>query len=109
MNDKNLQDKLRADYFNKLKDLMAADGEEVMLIKGNTFAFPVLDDEQNERWVSVTVQIPRGSKDAPFDGHLEAEEFALEQRLKSEKAAEKAKIKAKKIESDKKARENISK
>lgn len=96
MNNRELQDELRRAYVEKIKEMLGVQGEQVLMIKNNVLTFPVLDGEQNERWINITIQVPR----APFDGFTEAQGFAQETKLKEQKAAQKAEIKAKKVKKD---------
>lgn len=79
--------------------------EDVLQVASGSFALPVLDEEQNERWVKVTISIPSGERGGDgYDGYEEHEEYMFKvesARLKAEekkKKEEKRKAKQKKTE-----------
>lgn len=85
-------------------------GEEVLVTGSNEVAIPVTHDETKEEfYVVVTFRIPTGSRDkVPYDGHAEAEAYVIGLVQKAELAKEKAALKAKKIEKDRKRRKAIA-
>lgn len=97
---------VRAEYLKRIKDYFTEAGEEVLLIKSGTYAIPVVDSNNTEGWVTITVTIPKGSRDdGPFDGYEVAEDFAFEQAKKEKKKAEEAAKREKKKAKDAAARE----
>lgn len=102
---KNLKELVRVQYMNLVRSALEANGEDVLDIASNAFCFPVVDSEGNDLYIRVKVEIPKGSKDEPFDGYAMRDDYTLKCAEKAQKA-EKAKAeKAKKIERDKKQRE----
>lgn len=102
---KNLKEVVRVQYMNLVRSALEANGEDVLDIASNAFCFPVVDSEGNDLYIRVKVEIPKGSKDEPFDGYAMRDDYTLKCAEKAAKA-EKAKAeKAKKIERDKKQRE----
>ena len=98
---KKTNDALRADYVQKIMQMMADAGEEVLRVKSNEIALPVVDADGEDNWVILTVKIPVGSRDGDvYDGYGEAESYALNCKQKAEKAAADAEKKAKKIARD---------
>lgn len=96
---------IKMEYLNKIINLFK-DDEDVLRVKSNEIAFPVVGCEDNEDFVVITVKVPTGANKGtePYDGYAMAEEYELKQKEKKEKA-EKAKIaKEKKIERDKELR-----
>ena len=96
---------IKMEYLNKVIDLFKGE-EDVLRVKSNEIAFPVVGCEDNEDFVVITVKVPTGANKGlePYDGYAMAEEYELKQKEKKEKA-EKAKIaKEKKIERDKELR-----
>ena len=88
---------LRNKYLSRLIDLLTEEGEDVRLVKGNQFIFPVTDEVNDERFMRITVEVPRGSRDGvAYDGYAEAELYKAEQVKKAEKDAEVARKKAEK-------------
>lgn len=102
--------KMRENYRNAfvlgLREKLAENCDDVMVIASNTLAFPiVLEDGETEDFIKVVVSIPTGTKDEPFDGYALARDYAQKLENDKLKAEEKAKAKAEKIERDKKLRE----
>ena len=97
---------VRAEYLKRIKDYFTEAGEEVLLVKSGTYAIPVVDSNNTDGWVTITVTIPKGSRDGePFDGYEVAEDFAFEQAEKEKKKAEEAAKREKKKAKDAAARE----
>ena len=99
-------DVLRADYVKRLMEMLKEEGEDVLVVGSNEIAIPVVDGEGEEQYVVFKVQIPSGSRDGEaYDGYAMAEDYAMKQKGKAEKAAKAAEEKAKKIARDEKMRE----
>jgi hypothetical protein len=77
-------------------------GEDVIQVKSNEIAFPVVDNEGNEKSIVVVVKVPTGANKGtePYDPYSMGEEFQMKEQAKLEKAKEKAKLKAEKIAKD---------
>lgn len=102
---KSLNDALRAQYMQKVFDHLTAEGEELLTVGSNEYAIPCVDAEGNDEWLVLTFKIPTGSRDGdPYDGYSMAEDYALKQKAKAEKAKETAAKKAAKIAKDEAAR-----
>lgn len=93
---------LRTKYVDMLFELLAYNNEEVLRVKSNEIAFPVVGCEDNEDWVVVTVKVPTGANKGmePYDGYSEAESYELKLKEKTEKAKANAEKKAKKMARD---------
>ena len=93
---------LRTKYVDMLFELLAYNNEEVMRVKSNEIAFPVVGCEDNEDWIVVTVKVPTGANKGmePYDGYSEAESYELKQKEKAEKAKANAEKKTKKMARD---------
>ena len=101
-----LNEKLREKFLEIVGEILKEKDEEVLRTGSNEIAVPCLDEEGNEKFVVLTIKVPTGSRDGDaYDGYSMAEEYEIKQRLKAEKAKETAEKKAKKIERDKKLRE----
>lgn len=101
-----LNEKLREKFLKIVGEILKEKDEEVLRTGSNEIAVPCLDEEGNEKFVVLTIKVPTGSRDGDaYDGYAMAQEFEIKQRLKAEKAKETAEKKAKKIERDKKLRE----
>lgn len=107
---KKLDEKLRDKTIKDLLALFTEKDEDVMQTKAGTIAFPCVDEENNDRWITITVQVPTGSRDGTaYDGYSEAEDYQMHLTAKAEKAEETAKKKAVKIAKDKAMREQLAK
>lgn len=91
---------VKARFMSVYREVMEAQGEEVLLVKSGTLSIPwALDGE--EGYINITFSIPKGARDGEgYSGHEEAENFALEQRTKAAKKAAAEIAKAKKIARD---------
>lgn len=98
---------LRTKYVDMLFELLAYNNEEVMRVKSNELAFPVVGCEDNEDWIVVTVKVPTGANKGtePYDGYAMAEEYEMKLKEKERKTKEKEEKKAKKIARDKEIRQ----
>lgn len=85
-----------------LADLITFLGEkynvDALSISSSAIVFPTVDAEGNEKYVKITVSVPRGSRDGKggyeeFDGYAAAEDYRMDVE---EKAAKKAATEAKK-------------
>ena len=91
LTNKVLDEKLRAQYMKKVIDFFTAEGEEVLVVGTNEIAFPCVDEANNDKFITVKVTVPSGSRDGDvYDGYSMAEDF----KMKSAEKAEKAKINA---------------
>lgn len=96
-----LNDKLRAKYLPLISEALAALGEEVLQTKNNEIAFPVVDEDGNEKFVTVTIKVPKGDRSGePYDGYGEADSYRLHIAEQAEKKAKAEKAKAEKIQRD---------
>lgn len=98
-----LDNELRAVYIEKVAELFKADGEEVLRTGSSEVAFPVVDSEGNEKFIVVSVKVPKGERKdgyVPYDGYSVAEEYAINQREKAYKKARADEAKQKKIAQD---------
>lgn len=96
---------LKENYLNKIIETFA-ESEEVLRVKSNEIAFPVVGCEGNEDFIVITVKVPTGADKGmtPYDGYAMAEEFELKTKEKEEKAKANAEKKAKKIKRDEEIR-----
>ena len=92
---------LRAQYIDIITNLLSGSGEEVLRVKSNEIAIPVVDKDGEDNYVVITIKVPTGSRDGdPYDGYGEAESYAMNVAAKAEKAKADAEKKAKKIARD---------
>lgn len=102
-----LNNELKKFYLEKIRDLLEGLDEDVMQVKSNELAFPVVDSEGNEKSIVVVVKVPTGANKGtePYDPYAMKEEFDLKEKEKKAKAEKLAKAKAEKIAKDKARRE----
>ena len=101
-----LDNALRTMYLELISMFLTNNGEEVLVTNSNEISIPVCDSEGNDKFVQITVKVPKGSRDGEgFDAYTARDMFAEAQaeKLKKKKEAETAKLA--KIERDKKMRE----
>jgi hypothetical protein len=95
----------RETYLNEIMNYFR-DHEDVLRVKSNEIAIPIVDCNDVEKYIVITVKVPTGADKGrePFDGYAEAEDYEHKLKEKAIKAQKKAEAKAKKIEHDKKMR-----
>ena len=106
---KQLREEVKMEFLSSIIDFFESEEEEVIRIKSNEIAIPVVDKEGNEDFVKIVVSIPTGSNKGtePFDAYSLAEEYQLKLKDKELKAKENAEKKQKKIEQDAKRRAKL--
>lgn len=106
---KQLREEVKMKFLSSIIDFFESKEEEVIRIKSNEIAIPVVDKEGNEDFVKIVVSIPTGSNKGtePFDAYSLAEEYQLKLKDKELKAKENAEKKQKKIEQDAKRRAKL--
>jgi hypothetical protein len=104
---KALNDEIKVNYFEKVWDFLSELGEDVIKVKSNEIAFPVVDSEGGEKTVVIVIKVPTGANKGtePYDPYAMGEEYELKEKAKREKAEKVAKAKAEKIAKDKIRRE----
>lgn len=103
---KDIREKLRKAYMELVFQALTVGGDEVLQTGSNEFAIPCVDSEGNEDFCVITFKMPNGSRDGePYDGYSMAQDYEIKLKQKAEKAKADAEKKAKKIERDKKLRE----
>ena len=91
-----LDNELRAKYKTLIETLLEAAGEEILTIASNAIAFPVVDAESNEKFIKITISVPKGDRDGtPYDGYADATDYQFKQEQAKVTAAKRT-IKAKK-------------
>lgn len=98
-----LDNELRAMYTEKVIELFTAQEEDVLRTGSSEIAFPVVDSEGNEKFVVISIKVPKGERKdgyVPYDGYSVAEEYAINQREKADKKAKADEAKRKKIAQD---------
>lgn len=97
---------LREDFLFRIKAKLFDDGEEVLRVKSNEIAIPVVGCEGNEDWIVITVKVPTGANKGmePYDGYSEAESYEMKIKEKELKAKEKEEKKKRKVARDEEIR-----
>ena len=98
---------LRTAFLNDICDHFTTLGEEVLIVKSNEIAIPVVGCEGNEDFIVITVKVPTGANKGlePYDGYELAEDYEMKIVEKERKKKEAEKKKAEKIAKDKAIRE----
>ena len=93
---------IRTEFLDKVSKFLAEGGEDVLRVKSNEIALPVVGCEDNEDFLVITFKVPTGANKGlePYDGYAEAESYELKLKEKAEKAKANAEKKAKKIAKD---------
>ena len=102
-----LREELKMHYLTNLIAYYTEAGEEVLRIKSNEIAIPVVDKEGNEDFIKIVVSIPTGANKGtePFDAYELAEEYQMKVEEKAKQKKETEEKNKKKIERDKLRRE----
>jgi len=93
---------LREGYLNTIIAQFENINEEVLRVKSNEIAIPVVGCEGNEDFIVITVKVPTGANKGtePYDGYSMAEEYEMKLKEKERKAKENAEKKKRKMERD---------
>ena len=105
ISNKMANEQLREGYLNALTAYLEKE-EQVLRVKSNEIAVPVVDANGDEKFIVITVKVPTGADKGrePYDGYAEAEDYAHKLREKAIKAEKKKAEKEKKIAHDEKMR-----
>jgi hypothetical protein len=98
---------LRNEYLEAIILNFLEKDEQVLRVKSNEIAIPVVGCEGNEDFIVVTVKVPTGANKGtePYDGYELAEDYEMKIAEKERKKIEAEKKKAEKIRKDKEIRE----
>ena len=96
---------IRKEYLEMVSKFLAHAGEEVLLVKSNEIAVPVVGCEGNEDYLVITFKVPTGANKGtePYNGH----ELAIDYLHNLAEKEEKAKARAEEKERKKKRDEEI--
>ena len=98
-------DEVRNRLMNDCRVLFEGLDYDVLITGTNELCLPIVGTDGDEGYLVMTFKVPKGSRDGdPYDGYSVAEDFALKQKAKAEKAKESAEKKAKKIQRDEEIR-----
>ena len=93
---------IRSKFLNLIADYLHTIDEEVLLVKSNEIAIPVVGCEGNEDFLVINFKVPTGANKGlePYDAYAEAESYEIKCMEKMEKAKANAEKKKRKIERD---------
>ena len=93
---------IRSQFLALVSEFLSTHGEEVLRVKSNEIAVPVVGCEDNEDFLVITFKVPTGANKGlePYDGYAEAENYEHLLKEKAEKAKVTAERKAKKAARD---------
>ena len=93
---------IRKSFLEKVSQFLFESGEEVLLVKSNEIAIPVVGCEGNEDFLVLTFKVPTGANKGtePYDGYALAEDYIHNLAEKERKAEERKAEKARKIARD---------
>jgi hypothetical protein len=91
MNRKQLDEAIKMRFLEGVSEHLENCGEEVLRVKSNEIALPVVDDEGEERWLVLTFKVPTGERTTgeAYDGYSMAEDYQMKLAEKAQKQAEK--------------------
>ena len=93
---KQLDEEIKLRFLEGVKEHLENCGEEVLRVKSNEIALPVVDSDGEERWLVLTFKVPTGERGGDgYDGYSMAEDYQMKQAEKKAKAEAKAKETAK--------------
>jgi len=93
---------IRKEYLEMVSKFLAHAGEEILVVKSNEIAIPVVGCEGNEDFIVINFKVPTGANKGtePYDGYALAEDYVHNLAEKEAKAKAKAEEKARKIARD---------
>lgn len=97
---------IRTEFLDRVSQFLFEGGEEVLRVKSNEIAIPVVGCEGNEDFLVLTFKVPTGANKGtePYDGYALAEDYIHNLAEKERKAKEKAEEKERKRKRDEEIR-----
>ena len=93
---------IRKEYLELVSKFLAHAGEEVLVVKSNEIAIPVVGCEGNEDFIVINFKVPTGANKGtePYDGYALAEDYVhnLAENEKARKIARDAELRRKRAE-----------
>ena len=76
---------IRTQFLETITSYLISDGEEVLRVKSNEIAIPVVGCEGNEDFLVITFKVPTGADKGltPYDGYAMAEDYELNRKSAS--------------------------
>ena len=93
---------IRKEYLELVSKFLMQYGDEVLIVKSNEIAIPVVGCEGNEDFIVINFKVPTGANKGtePYDGYALAEDYVHNLAEKERKAEERKAEKARKIARD---------
>ena len=92
---KQLDEKIKVAFLERVSGFLS-ESEDVLRVGSNELAIPVLDENNEERWLVVTFKVPTGTRQGEeYDGYSMQEDYEMKLAEKARKAEEKTKKAAK--------------
>lgn len=89
LNRKQLDEEIKLRFLEGVSEHLENCGEEVLRVKSNEIALPVVDSDGEERWLVLIFKVPTGERGGdPYDGYSMAEDYKMNLEKKAAKAAE---------------------
>lgn len=86
---KQLDEAIKLRFLEGVTEHLENCGEEVLRVKSNEIALPVVDDEGEERWIVLTFKVPTGERGGDaYDGYSMAQDYQMKLTEKAAKQAE---------------------
>lgn len=100
------REQLRETYLNNIITYFTEDNEQVLRVKSNEIAIPVVGCEGNEDFIVITVKVPTGANKGlePYDGFEMAQDYEMKIAEKERKKRENEEKKKKKMAKDEEIR-----
>ena len=97
---------IRTEFLEKISQFLYEAGEEVLRVKSNEIAIPVVGCEGNEDFIVINFKVPIGANKGtePYDGYAVAEDYVHNLAEKERKAKERKAEKERKIKRDEEIR-----
>lgn len=97
---------IRTEFLEKVSQFLYENGYDVLRVKSNEVAIPVVGCEDNEYFLVCTFKVPTGANKGtePYDGYAVAEDYAFNLVEKERKAKERAEEKERKKKRDEEIR-----
>jgi len=93
---------IRTNFLDRVSQFLFEGGEEVLRVKSNEIAIPVVGCEGNEDFIVINFKVPTGANKGlePYDGYALAIDYVHNLEEKERKAEERKAEKARKIARD---------
>lgn len=107
---KTMKTEKKNEYLEKITKFLLDNEEDVVRTGSGEIAFPIVLENGDECFITLKVSIPTGTRDGEdYNGYAVADSYKLDCAKSAEKAENARKAKEKKIDADKKRRENSAK